>query len=111
MKLLIQNGANINSPDKNGWTPLHFATIYNLTAAAQLLIDFGAKKDALDAHGNTPFHTAMTDGSKLSDVFKVLLNTNADITIHNKYGNTPVDKVITTSSLDAPIIELLNHKR
>jgi ankyrin repeat protein len=52
---LIDNGADVNAVDKNGWTPLHFATKYN-EKTVKLLIDKGADVNAVDKEGWTPLH-------------------------------------------------------
>lgn len=59
--LLLDDGAFLNST--NGTTPLHAAAIYNRTNTVALLIERGAKMDALDERGFTPLHLAVIQGS------------------------------------------------
>jgi ankyrin repeat protein len=52
-RLLIENGANINSKDKDGATPLMWALDYGQVAVAQLLLESGADISIKDKEGNT----------------------------------------------------------
>jgi ankyrin repeat protein len=58
MKMLIAEGAKINT--RNQWkeTPLHYAAQWNSPKAAQLLIDAGADQNAQDQYKKTPFECA-----------------------------------------------------
>jgi ankyrin repeat protein len=42
VKLLLDNGANIESSDERGATPLHMATHHDAETVVKLLLDFGA---------------------------------------------------------------------
>src|SRR3990167_6684205 len=46
--LLIQNGADINITDPNGWTPLHHATFLDRISFIILFIKRGANLSTLD---------------------------------------------------------------
>ena len=60
VKFLIQNGAKVNTRDKNGETPLHkFCTRYeydNMVDIVQLLIKNGADVNAKNRNGVIPLH-------------------------------------------------------
>jgi len=47
--LLIENGAEINARDKNGWTALIWASVECSAKSAQMLLDRGADEARL--HG------------------------------------------------------------
>ena len=51
--MLEKNPVLINSKDVRGSTPLILATYYDEMEIATLLLDKGAKIDAVDASGNT----------------------------------------------------------
>ena len=80
MNLLLQNGADPNIPDNNGYTSLHWMTISNDPTAVQLLIGDNADVNAKCKAGQTALHLAAIYG--FAEVVKVLLDAgaNADIT-------------------------------
>ena len=58
---LIDNGADVNQPDANGWTPLHYCANGGQGAhcdVARLLVAGGAKRGALTNTRLTPLHLA-----------------------------------------------------
>ena len=42
--LLIREGANLNTQNQEGNTPLHYAIAYNMSAIVDLLVESGAKE-------------------------------------------------------------------
>lgn len=42
---LIKNGANVNSTNNQGNTPLHYAVAYNLSNLTDLLVESGANEN------------------------------------------------------------------
>ncbi|KMP02779.1 NACHT and Ankyrin domain containing protein [Coccidioides immitis RMSCC 2394] len=75
-RLLLDNGANVNSKDKNKLTPLHVATTSEHTKLMTLFLDRGAHIEAKGASGDTPLARAIENGSK--EVIKVLLERGAN---------------------------------
>lgn len=60
----------------------------------QILLELGANVNSLDMYGRTPLHLALNNGQKYFDRTKFLLSNNADITITDKAGETPVITVL-----------------
>lgn len=58
VKILIKNGADINTKQMQGFTPLHSAAYNGQTKLAKLLIDNGADINAKMDNGNTPLFLA-----------------------------------------------------
>jgi hypothetical protein len=59
IECLLDAGANINAPDKNGATPLHRAVRTRCAAAVKHLLERGSDPMLKNKPGSTPFHLAM----------------------------------------------------
>ena len=58
IKLLLDEGANPNSADNLGRTPLHEAATFGRIRVVQLLLDAGANPHQADHSGETPISVA-----------------------------------------------------
>ena len=58
VKLLIDNGALVDSKSRNGFTPLQIAAQEGHLATARLLVNSGARTDAAQRRGAMPIHLA-----------------------------------------------------
>ena len=78
--VLIDAGANIETPGLSGTHPLHSAAGTGNASMAKLLLTRGAKVDALDSKGGTPLIAAAlaSDIGGGADVLKILLAAGAD---------------------------------
>ena len=85
--VLIENGANVNSKDRDGWTPLHFAAWKDSEEAAKLLLNAKAEVDLEDGIGRPPLHFAAWYGSP--KVAKLLLRSGANVSGEH-YDWTPL---------------------
>ncbi len=56
---LVEAGAEVNAPDKNGATPLHRAVRTRSAAAVNCLLEAGADPTLRNMPGSTPFHLAV----------------------------------------------------
>ena len=54
IEILIEHGANVNSLDREGRTPLHIAVYYSLEGIVRILLRNGADINAEDNSGQTP---------------------------------------------------------
>jgi ankyrin repeat protein len=78
--LLKADPANVSSKTPRGWTPLHFA--------ARLLLENGAKANALDNDGVTPLHVAAGMGYR--DLAELLLSNGAAVNAEDNKHETPL---------------------
>ena len=88
VKLLLENGGNIESKDRFGCTPLLVAAKEGKAEAVKQLLDGGAKIEATDDQGRTPLHAAAQRAS--TEVVKLLLERGAQIEAGDKDGFTPL---------------------
>lgn len=86
-------------------TPLHRAAEKGMAEILQLLLQFGANKDALDNSGWTPLHSATASGQY--DTIQALLQANADPNHRDKMGRMPLH--IAASSGYLAIVQLLQR--
>jgi hypothetical protein len=59
IRLLLEAGAEIDAPDKNGATPLHRAVRTRCATAVKCLLDAGADPTVRNKSGSSPFHLAV----------------------------------------------------
>ncbi|EKV57225.1 ankyrin repeat-containing protein [Brachyspira hampsonii 30446] len=64
IKLLMDNGADIEAKDADGWTPLHYAAAFSSLQTVQTLVDLGADKMSKTKDGNEPVYYAKGDDVK-----------------------------------------------
>lgn len=64
VEILILHGADVNTKNDAGRTPLHLAGALNNLPCARVSLQHGAKLDVKDSHGNTALMLAQTLGSK-----------------------------------------------
>ena len=86
MRRLIERGAAV---DRAGWTPLHYAASGPEPKAVAMLLDRGAKIEAVAPNGSTPLMMAARYGSE--DGVKLLLDRGADPKRRSERGHSAAD--------------------
>ena len=86
---VLENGANINHQDRIGYSVLHFVGQNQMTGLAKYFLEKGADPNLQDIHGNTPLWTAVFNSKDTKDIVRLLLQSNANPDIQNKYDKTP----------------------
>ncbi len=61
-RMLVENGADVNARQQQGFTPLHGAAQNGDTGIVKLLLAHGADREARSETGQTPLDLAMTHG-------------------------------------------------
>ncbi len=92
VRSLIQQKSNVNAPQADGTTALHWAVRADDLETAQLLIGAGAKVSAANRDGATPLLLAAINGS--GPMLEVLIKAGAD-------PNTPLTKSQDTALMMA----------
>ena len=86
----LREGADANTPGREGWTPLHFAAQGGALRTGRLLLDHGASVDATNKHGNTPLWVAVFNSKGGGGVIQLLRAAGADPHRFNLAGNSPL---------------------
>jgi len=99
IEFLAQQGAPLNSYDKEGIAPLHFAAWFGLKEAVQALIKCNANIDVqCKPYGMSAAHYAVC--SENTAVLSVLSESNANINIQDIRKRTPLHYVAMLCSLE-----------
>ncbi len=94
-KALVMQGANVNSEDAEGKTPLFYFGLtqrdpddydVDFKSMGEFLIDHGADIHHRDHKGNTPLHTTV-ENSKIAEL---LISKGAEVNAKNNDGITPL---------------------
>jgi ankyrin repeat protein len=87
-KLIEYDHAAINAGDRNGWTPLHWASVsryFKDGSVFRLLLEHGADMSAQTRSGQTLLHVASTGGL---EAVRLLLELGADVEAEKDDGET-----------------------
>ena len=88
IKMLIENGANVNSKSYMCTYPIHSAVYYDSPDLIKLLIDHGANTECFTHNNLSPLLISIA--IKKYSSFKALIKYGADIKNKNKDGITPL---------------------
>ena len=102
---LLSQGANVNSTNKQGETPLHAAASANQSQVASLLIQKGANVNSTTTGGWTPLHTAAR--FKATQVLTLLMSKGANVNAMNADGRTP--EALATAVNNVRMASLLRY--
>ena len=90
VKILVQNGADVNFRCLDMYTPLLIAIKYNHFEIAEYLLQNGADPNARGYNNKTPLHYAAHGG--FPKVVETLLKYGAREDLKNGYGRTPLQE-------------------
>src|SRR5882724_10882012 len=107
VRSLLQRKANVNAPQSDGTTALHWAVRTDDLETADLLIGAGAKVSTANRDGATPLLLAAVNGNAamIEKLLKAGVDANGALT---KYGDTALMMTARTGKTDA-IQMLLDH--
>ena len=86
VKMLLENGADVNLGNNIGATALHFASEHGHREVVELLLGNGANINLADKEGATALHTASEEGYE--KVVALLLERRAKVDLTDKDGTT-----------------------
>ena len=96
---LIAQRVDVNAPEVDGTTPLHWAVHHGDLELAQRLIRAGAKVNVKNDYGSTPMAEAAILGR--ADLLETLLKAGADVESPNVDGQTSLMVVARSGRVDA----------
>ena len=99
VRALLKQRADVNAPDVEGMTALHWAAHWNDLDTVTLLIAAGARAAVANRYGVTPLHEAATVGS--SEIVNALLRAGADANAAYGDGETALMVASRTGNADA----------
>ena len=103
LRALVTSGADVNAPQGDGATALHWAAHRNDVEAVELLLEAGATADRENDLGATALWLASTSGS--AEVIAALLEAGTDPNVTLRMGETPLMAAARSGNL--PVLELL----
>ncbi len=83
---LCINGADVNSTDKEGYTPLIYSAMYGYNDIAKILLDRDANINVVDPNGNTPIIFCARNGN--IELLNILISKGADVNAADNGGYT-----------------------
>jgi uncharacterized protein len=106
VRALLAQGVDVNAPQIDGMTALHWAAYQDDVEIAELLMRAGANVKAVSRYGVTPLSLACTNGSDV--MVERLLKAGADPNAPLPGGETPLMTAARTGSIH-PVKVLLAH--
>jgi ankyrin len=106
VRALLAKGGDVNAPQGDGATALHWAVYRGDKELVGLLIRAGANVKAANREGSTPLWLASVNGA--ADVIAALLEAGADANEQLPLGRTPLMIASRTGNVDAMKV-LLDH--
>ena len=105
---LLEMGADINSPDTVGWTPLLWAAKVGNVGVVELLLERGVLTDHVDIDGNAALHVAAHFNQVEST--RILMNYGSSLLLLNKRGMTCLDVAMEAQNNEVVMV-IVKHQR
>lgn len=97
-RLLIEAGADLNTTNKDGTTPLYIAVFLEHEETAKALMDAGAKLAITDKDNVTPLHSAVAKEDLT--IIMALINMGFDVNVKDQNNMTPLHAAVTKGDME-----------
>ena len=97
-KLLANDGALVNSPSSDGFTPLHLACFFGQLQAAETLVRHGADTNAVSPSRIAVIHSAAA--SRNAELLKLVLDAGANPNSQQQRGYTALHEAAMHNSVE-----------
>ena len=102
---MLREGMPVDVSSGNGFTALHYATLFNRTDVIKRLVDEGADVNRQDRwYKDTPLHLAARDN--YTEAVRLLLDNGADINLKNNDNKTPLHVALKGSEIESLLLQL-----
>lgn len=108
VKMLLDEGADVNAPDTKGMTALHYAVLAENEAIVQMLVARGSYLNGRNDNFETPLSVAVVQRNV--NIVNILLQKQANVNISDAFGNTPLHCAATLGYEDI-VSSLLDNGR
>ncbi|RBA10433.1 hypothetical protein FPRO05_05022 [Fusarium proliferatum] len=98
LEVLLQSGANVNTSDVCGLSPLHRHSVSGFIEIAEILIQKSAGLNMKSVAGETPLHCASRNGHLR--VTQLLVQHGADVASKDNRGRTPLHYACISGNLE-----------
>ena len=93
-KLLSNYGCKVSSENIiPSDSPLHLAVASSDTEVVEMILDKGARINAVDKLGETPLHCAIKNSDKNVEITKLMLKHGSNVKVRTIYGRSPLHLV------------------
>ena len=99
VRALVTSGADVNQPEGDGATALHWAVYDDSTDLVRVLLEAGASARAANDLGVTPLHLAAANGN--TEILRLLLEKRANPNASAASGVTPLMEAARSGRVDA----------
>lgn len=110
IRILIENGADVNTQTQTGYTALMMAAGSGKVQAVDFLLKAKANPNIQNNSGATALMRAIDgegDSAQIKTIVKLLLKAGADINLHDKEGKTALD--YAKENFNEEIVKLLQR--
>lgn len=98
VKLLVENGVDVNKENEYSYTPLHLAVEKNNIEIVRFLVENKANVNSENEYSSTPLHLAVSKNN--IEMVRLLVENGADVNKENENSNTPLHLAVDKDNIE-----------